>query len=119
MTPRFACLRRPPLFCGALPVTRYGLLSLRYADPRRLDQSAHPLALGRPGKIDAVHPRTGHDAPRGVRRGIRDLMTGIHERAMLYSSTEYKKVRLTYFTEELDGWERRERARAATAAVAS
>jgi len=36
--------------------------------------------------------------------------TGIHERAMLYSSTEYKKVRLTYFTEELDGWERRERA---------
>jgi siroheme decarboxylase len=39
--------------------------------------------------------------------------TGIHERTMLYSSTEYKKVRLTYFTEELDGWEARERERAA------
>jgi DNA-binding Lrp family transcriptional regulator len=38
--------------------------------------------------------------------------TGINERAMLYSSTEFKKVRLTYFTEELDGWERRERAAA-------
>ena len=35
--------------------------------------------------------------------------TGISERAMLYSSTEFKKVRLRYFTEELDGWERRER----------
>ncbi|MPZ48938.1 MAG: AsnC family transcriptional regulator [Dehalococcoidia bacterium] len=40
--------------------------------------------------------------------------TGVSERAMLYSSTEYKKIRLTYFTEELDGWERRERERAAT-----
>jgi DNA-binding Lrp family transcriptional regulator len=39
--------------------------------------------------------------------------TGIRDRAMLYSSTEYKKVRLSYFTEELDGWERRERDRAA------
>ena len=35
--------------------------------------------------------------------------TGVHERAMLYSSTEFKKVRLSYFTDELDGWERRER----------
>jgi DNA-binding Lrp family transcriptional regulator len=47
-----------------------------------------------------------------------EAATGIHERAMLYSSTEYKKVRLTYFTEELDGWERRERARAEAEAVA-
>jgi DNA-binding Lrp family transcriptional regulator len=39
--------------------------------------------------------------------------TGISERAMLYSSTEYKKVRLTYFTDELDGWEQREREREA------
>ena len=39
--------------------------------------------------------------------------TGIHERTMLYSSTEYKKVRLTYFTDELDGWEAREREKAA------
>jgi hypothetical protein len=37
--------------------------------------------------------------------------TGINERTMLYSSTEYKKVRLRYFTDEIDGWEARERAR--------
>jgi DNA-binding Lrp family transcriptional regulator len=39
--------------------------------------------------------------------------TGIRERAMLYSSTEFKKVRLRYFNEELDGWEQRERLLAA------
>jgi DNA-binding Lrp family transcriptional regulator len=33
--------------------------------------------------------------------------TGIHERAVLYSSTELKKVRLRYFTDELRLWERR------------
>ncbi|MEA2373398.1 MAG: siroheme decarboxylase [Solirubrobacteraceae bacterium] len=32
--------------------------------------------------------------------------TGIHERATLYSSTEFKKVRLMYFTEEFKDWER-------------
>jgi DNA-binding Lrp family transcriptional regulator len=32
--------------------------------------------------------------------------TGIHERATLYSSTEFKKVRLLYFTEEFKDWER-------------
>jgi DNA-binding Lrp family transcriptional regulator len=47
-----------------------------------------------------------------------EAATGIHERAMLYSSTEYKKVRLTYFTDELDGWERRERVLAEAEAVA-
>jgi DNA-binding Lrp family transcriptional regulator len=31
--------------------------------------------------------------------------TGIHERATLYSSTEYKKVRLLYFTEDFARWE--------------
>jgi DNA-binding Lrp family transcriptional regulator len=33
--------------------------------------------------------------------------TGIHERATLYSSTEFKKIRLLYFTEEFENWERR------------
>ena len=37
--------------------------------------------------------------------------TGITERATLYSSTEYKKIRLLYFTEEFKAWER-EHARA-------
>jgi DNA-binding Lrp family transcriptional regulator len=33
--------------------------------------------------------------------------TGIDERATLYSSTEFKKVRLLYFTDEFSDWERR------------
>src|SRR5277367_8777 len=33
--------------------------------------------------------------------------TGIHERATLYSSTEFKKIRLLYFTEEFKNWETR------------
>jgi DNA-binding Lrp family transcriptional regulator len=33
-------------------------------------------------------------------------MTGISERATLYSSTEFKKIRLLYFTEEYKEWER-------------
>jgi siroheme decarboxylase len=33
--------------------------------------------------------------------------TGIEERATLYSSTEFKKIRLLYFTEEFKDWERK------------
>jgi DNA-binding Lrp family transcriptional regulator len=33
--------------------------------------------------------------------------TGIQERATLYSSTEFKKIRLTYFTEDFKNWESR------------
>jgi siroheme decarboxylase len=33
--------------------------------------------------------------------------TGIHGRATLYSSTEFKKIRLLYFTEEFKNWESR------------
>lgn len=33
-------------------------------------------------------------------------MTGIEERATLYSSTEFKKIRLLYFTGEFAAWER-------------
>jgi siroheme decarboxylase len=32
--------------------------------------------------------------------------TGIEGRATLYSSTEFKKIRLIYFTEEFKDWER-------------
>jgi len=32
--------------------------------------------------------------------------TGIEERSTLYSSTEFKKIRLLYFTDEYRGWER-------------
>ncbi len=35
--------------------------------------------------------------------------TGIKDRAMLYSTTEYKKIRLRYFTPELEGWEPEQR----------
>ncbi|MCK9248464.1 MAG: Lrp/AsnC family transcriptional regulator [Solirubrobacteraceae bacterium] len=31
---------------------------------------------------------------------------GIHDRATLYSSTEFKKIRLKYFTDEFKAWER-------------
>ena len=31
--------------------------------------------------------------------------TGIHERATLYSSTEFKKIRLLYFTDDFKNWE--------------
>jgi siroheme decarboxylase len=33
-------------------------------------------------------------------------MTGIDERATLYTSTEFKKIRLLYFTDEFKAWER-------------
>ncbi len=33
-------------------------------------------------------------------------MTGIEDRATLYSSTEFKKIRLLYFTDEFKAWER-------------
>jgi hypothetical protein len=33
--------------------------------------------------------------------------TGITDRATLYSSTEFKKIRLLYFTEDYRAWERR------------
>jgi len=33
------------------------------------------------------------------------LQTGIHERSTLYSSTEFKKIRLLYFTDEFRRWE--------------
>jgi DNA-binding Lrp family transcriptional regulator len=35
--------------------------------------------------------------------------TGIREYALLYSTKEYKKIRLRYFTPELDEWEARAR----------
>jgi DNA-binding Lrp family transcriptional regulator len=35
-----------------------------------------------------------------------ERMTGIGERATLYSSTEFKKIRLLYFTDEYKAWER-------------
>jgi hypothetical protein len=41
--------------------------------------------------------------------------TGIVDRAMLYSSTEYRKIRLRYFTPELDEWEARHLAIATSA----
>ena len=52
-----------------------------------------------------------HDGPRplegGVRRGPRRdrRRDGLDERATLYSSTEFKKIRLLYFTDEYKRWE--------------
>ena len=33
--------------------------------------------------------------------------TGVHERSTLYSSTEFKKIRLLYFTDDYRAWERK------------
>jgi siroheme decarboxylase len=32
--------------------------------------------------------------------------TGVHERATLYSSTEFKKIRMLYFIDDFRAWER-------------
>jgi DNA-binding Lrp family transcriptional regulator len=45
--------------------------------------------------------------------------TGIREYALLYSTKEYKKVRLRYFTPELESWETEVRQSFASAAVRS
>jgi hypothetical protein len=37
---------------------------------------------------------------------VRDEVGCIEDRATLYSSTEFKKVRLLYFTEDFKSWER-------------
>jgi DNA-binding Lrp family transcriptional regulator len=57
-----------------------------------------------------IHGRTRDDCEAAA--NAIEAATGIRERSMLYSSTEFKKVRLRYFTPELDDWERRERLRA-------
>ena len=49
---------------------------------------------------------------------IEDEIDGIEDRATLYSSTEFKKVRLLYFTDEFRDWER-EHAGALSAPQAS
>jgi predicted PhzF superfamily epimerase YddE/YHI9 len=41
--------------------------------------------------------------------------TGVAEYALLYSTKEYKKVRLRYFTPELEAWEARVRRSAVPA----
>ena len=43
--------------------------------------------------------------------------TGIADRATLYSSTEFKKIRLLYFTEDYRDWERRARGRVSDTAA--
>jgi predicted PhzF superfamily epimerase YddE/YHI9 len=52
-----------------------------------------------------IHARTTEECEQ-VADAIA-VETGISERAMLYSSTEFRKIRLRYFTPELDEWEAR------------
>ena len=51
-----------------------------------------------------IHARTTEDCETIA--GIIEEQTGIRERAMLYSSTEFKKIRLRYFTEDWEEWDR-------------
>lgn len=50
-----------------------------------------------------LHGRKARDCQK-VAQSISEV-TGIAEYAMLYSTKEYKKTRVRYFTPELDGWE--------------
>lgn len=50
-----------------------------------------------------IHARTTEECEQIAEAIAAD--TGVHERAMLYSSTEFRKIRLRYFTPELDEWE--------------
>jgi DNA-binding Lrp family transcriptional regulator len=59
-----------------------------------------------------IHARTPAECEQVAEAIAAD--TGIHERAMLYSSTEYRKIRLRYFTPELDEWEAQHLALAAS-----
>ena len=109
---------------------RAGLLGQRHgrvegargADPRdrrrgwppsaasRTATSARPTRTGptRSSRWPTAAPR--RSATRSSTRSPRQ--TGIEERATLYSSTEFKKIRLLYFTDEFKDWERSTRERA-------
>lgn len=50
-----------------------------------------------------VHGRSPSDCDKVIDAIAAE--TGINEHAMLYSTKQYKKVRLKYFTEELERWE--------------
>jgi hypothetical protein len=50
-----------------------------------------------------VHGQTTEDCQEII--GAISQATGITEYALLYSTKEYKKVRLKYFTPDLDQWE--------------
>lgn len=50
-----------------------------------------------------VHGRTKEEC-EAILQSIEEE-TGIHERDVLYSTKEYKKTRVTYFTPEMDEWE--------------
>ena len=54
-----------------------------------------------------------HDGPRALQGGVRRdprrhrrRVDCIEDRATLYSSTEFKKIRLLYFTDDFKDWER-------------
>lgn len=61
-----------------------------------------------------VHGQKARDCQEII--GAISQATGITEYALLYSTKEYKKVRLKYFTPELDDWEARARRSAEAAA---
>jgi hypothetical protein len=51
-----------------------------------------------------AHGRSKHECDAILDSIAQD--TGIDERSTLYSSTEFKKIRLLYFTSEHRDWER-------------
>ena len=101
----------------------------RRADPRRRPPRWPPCAAS-PTATSARPTRTGptrcsrwptgaprRSATRCSTRSPSD--TGIEERATLYSSTEFKKIRLLYFTEDFKNWEPEHARLSATAPAAA
>ncbi len=60
------------------------------------------------GLFTMIHGREATDCTSAI-EAIR-LATGIEDHATLYSTKEYRKVRLRYFTPDLDGWEAAQRS---------
>jgi hypothetical protein len=92
---------------GVWEVPEPRLLAIgRRMDAFRGSRTATSADLSPTGRIPCSH---GPRAPR--RRSATPSLdsiaeaTGIEERATLYSSTEFKKVRMLYFTDDFRRWE--------------
>ena len=73
---------------------------MRVADDQRSPR-LHPVDVAVAVDVDQLGPLAPHDEDR-VAAATPDL----EDRAILYSSTEFKKIRLLYFTDDFRAWER-------------
>ena len=71
----------------------------------RTATSARPTPTGRYSIFTMAHGRSKEECD-AILDAIAAENPEIEDRATLYSSTEFKKVRLLYFTEDFKAWER-------------